>query len=111
MARKKIKKGFEELPSALDWTEIKKDSRVHIIETYDADTKDREGIILLKEGNREGLTGIVKIIENIEIELDYSGDIKSLNGRGTLIVGNPSSNDRLWDIDVSFKNIKGTDLQ
>ena len=43
-------------------TLVDRDISTPVIETYDATTGELEGSILLKDGNREGLTGLVKII-------------------------------------------------
>jgi len=87
---------------------IDRDLSTPVIETYDADTGELEGSILLKDGNREGLTGLVKIIENIDVELDHDANIESMNFQGKLSVENQSKKDRLWDIDLTLKNIEST---
>ena len=81
-----------------------------MIETYDADTGALEGSILLKDGNREGLLGLVKIVENVSVELDHDSNIESMNFQGNLNIENPSKKDRIWDIDITLKNIDKTDL-
>ncbi len=54
---------------------VDRDISTPVIETYDATTGELEGSILLKDGNREGLTGLVKIIENVDVELDHNSNI------------------------------------
>lgn len=90
---------------------VDRDLSTPVIETYDADTGELEGSILLKDGNREGLLGLVKIIEAVDVELDHSANIESINFTGKINVENPSEKDRLWDIDVTLKNIEDTNLK
>ncbi len=92
-------------------TLIDRDLSTPVIETYDADTGELEGSILLKDGIREGMTGLVKIIENIDVELDHDANIESMNFQGKLSVENQSKKDRLWDIDLTLKNIDSTTLK
>lgn len=92
-------------------TLIDRDLTTPVIETYDADTGQLEGSILLKDGNREGLLGLVKIIEHVNAELDHDGNIESMNFKGKLNVENPSKKDRIWDIDIELKNIESTNLK
>ena len=92
-------------------TLIDRDLSTPVIETYDADTGELEGSILLKDGNREGMTGLVKIIENVEVELNHDADIESMNFLGKLSVENQSKKDRIWDIDLTLKNIDSTTLK
>jgi hypothetical protein len=92
-------------------TLIDRDISTPVIETYDADTGRLEGSILLKDGNREGLTCLVKIIEDVNSDLDHDGNIKKMNFQGKLNVENPSKKDRLWDIDIKLKNIDKTNLK
>jgi len=92
-------------------TLVDRDISTPVIETYDASTGELEGSILLKDGNREGLTGLVKIVENVDVELDHDSNINSINFKGKLNVENQSKKDRLWDIDLSLKNIDTTNLK
>ncbi|MFX0148863.1 MAG: hypothetical protein ACFE8E_14080 [Candidatus Hodarchaeota archaeon] len=133
MARKKDKKKREESRMGWDVTEaeeskvaeglkrtemdegkvrlVDRDISTPVIETYDADTGALEGSILLKDGNREGLLALVKIVEDVNTELDHDGNIKSINFKGKFSVENPSKEDRLWDIDLSLKNIEATNIK
>ena len=134
MARKKDKKPQEEPKRRYGWdaseadeakvadglkrsqmddgkvTLVDRDLTTPVIETYDADTGALEGSILLKDGNREGLLGLVKIVENVSVELDHDSNIESMNFQGNLNIENPSKKDRIWDIDITLKNIDKTDL-
>ena len=92
-------------------TLVDRDLSTPVIETYDKDTGTLEGAILLKDGNREGLLGLVKIIEDVDVELDHESNIESMNFQGKLNIENPSKKDRLWDIDIELKNIEKTDLK
>ncbi len=90
---------------------VDRDISTPVIETYDANTGELEGSILLKDGNREGVTGLVKITENVDVELDHDANIESINFKGKLSVENQSRKDRLWDISLSLKNIDRTNLK
>ncbi len=90
---------------------IDKDTSTPVIETYDADTGELEGSILLKDGNREGILALVKIIEEVNVKQNHEADIESIKFNGKLNVENPSNNDRLWDIDLTLKNIGSTNLE
>lgn len=133
MARKKDKKKREESRMGWDASEadeakvaeglkrtemdegkvrlVDRDISTPVIETYDADTGALEGSILLKDGNREGLLALVKIVEDVNTELDHDGNIDTINFKGKFSVENPSKKDRLWDIDLSLKNIEATNLK
>lgn len=131
MARKKKKKhedeeeemgwDAEDADEALEAEELKSgeldEGRVDfhdddgVIETYDEDTGAREGTIVLKDGNEEGLLTVVKISENVDVQQDHYANIESVNFAGKLSVENPSTVDRLWDIDLSLKNKEFTDLE
>ena len=89
---------------------IERDTATPVIETYDEDTGELEGYIVLKNGNREGLLALVKIIEEVNVKQDHFATINSFIFNGKIIVENPSKVDRLWDIDVSLENIGSTDL-
>ena len=90
---------------------VDRDSATPVIETYDEDTGQLEGSILLKDGNREGLLALVKIVESVEVKQDHDGNVESFNFTGKINVENPSNIDRLWDIDVSLSNIGSTNLK
>jgi hypothetical protein len=90
---------------------IDRDTSTPVIETYDKDTGKLEGSIVLKDGNREGLLALVKIIEAVEVEQDHDANINSFKHSGKFNIENPSTVDRLWDVDVSLKNIGSTDLK
>ncbi|MFX1387522.1 MAG: hypothetical protein ACFE9M_09925, partial [Promethearchaeota archaeon] len=90
---------------------IDRDTATPVIETYDEDTGKLEGSIVLKDRNREGLLALVKIIEEVEVEQDHDANIESFSHSGKLNIENPSTVDRLWDIDVTLENIGSTDLK
>ena len=90
---------------------IDRDTATPVIETYDEDTGKLEGSILLKGGNREGLLALVKIIEEVDVKQDHYANIDSFTHSGKLNIENPSTVDRIWDIDVSLANIGSTDLK
>lgn len=88
-----------------------RNKKTKFIETYDEDTGELEGAILLKDGNVEGLLALVKIIEEVKVEQDHESNVKALTFNGKLNVENPSKKDRLWDIDLTLKNIESTNLK
>ncbi len=90
---------------------LDRDTSTPVIETYDEDTGKLEGSIVLKDGNREGLLALVKIIETVDVEQDHDANINSFAHSGKFNIENPSNVDRLWDIDVSLENIGSTDLK
>jgi hypothetical protein len=109
---KKIAEGLKR--SELDEgkvTLVDRDLSTPVIETYDADTGELEGSILLKDGNREGLLALVKFDEHVDVDLDHDANINSINFKGKFSVENPSKKDRLWDIDLTLKNIESTNLK
>ncbi len=92
-------------------TLVDRDTSTPLIETYDAETGELEGSILLKDGNREGLVVQVKIVEEVKVEQEHDANITSIGFNGSLDVVNPSKVDRLWDIDILLKNIDATNLK
>jgi len=90
---------------------VDRDTSTPYIETYDEDTGELEGTILLKDGNRAGLLAVVRIVEKVDVEQDHDANIESLGFSGKLNVENPSDKDRLWDIDITLKNIESTSLK
>ena len=90
---------------------VDRDSATPVIETYDEDTGELEGSILLKGGNREGLLALVKVIEDVEVTQDHDANVGSFSFGGKISIENPSKSDRLWDIDVSLDNIGSTNLK
>ncbi len=58
-----------------------------------------------------GLKAVVKVAEETKIEQDHNAGVKKLEFKGGLQVTNPSSADRLWDINVVLKNIESTNLE
>ncbi|MHA1931613.1 MAG: hypothetical protein ACW96X_03680 [Promethearchaeota archaeon] len=90
---------------------VDRDTATPVIETYDEDTGQLEGSILLKNGNREGLLALVKVIEDVEVKQDHDANVESFSFGGKISIENPSKADRLWDIDVSLANVGSTDLK
>jgi len=103
LKRKDLDKGRVEL--------VDRDTSTPVIETYDRDTGEIEGSIVLKDGNRQGLLALVKIIEEVNVKQDHDANIESFQFTGKLNIENPSKVDRLWDIDVSLENIGSTNLK
>lgn len=90
---------------------VDRDTATPVIETYDEDTGQLEGSILLKNGNREGLLALVKIIEDVQVKQDHEANVESFSFGGKISIENPSKTDRLWDIDISLENIGSTNLK
>ena len=90
---------------------VDRDTSTPYIETYDEDTGELEGAIYLKDGNRSGLLALVKIVEEVKATQNHDAELESLGFKGKLNIENPSKKDRLWDIDISLENIKGTNLK
>ncbi|MBD3255827.1 MAG: hypothetical protein GF383_12090, partial [Candidatus Lokiarchaeota archaeon] len=67
--------------------------------------------VVLKDGNREGLLALVNLSEEVNVEQDHDSNIESIGFKGTLNVENPSTQDRLWDIDILLSNIEKTNLE
>ncbi|MEJ2249944.1 MAG: hypothetical protein P8Y97_09815 [Candidatus Lokiarchaeota archaeon] len=65
---------------------VDKDTSTPVIETYDEDTGELEGSILLKNGNRKGLLALVKILEEVNVEQNHEAEINSLKFEGKLNV-------------------------
>lgn len=68
------------------------------------------GEIVLKDGNTEGLSALLKIDEAVNVEQDHDANIKAIGFNGKLNVENPSSVDRLWDINLVLTDIEGVNL-
>ncbi|MGQ4873106.1 MAG: hypothetical protein ACP6IY_03435 [Promethearchaeia archaeon] len=88
-----------------------KDKSTVGIETYDEDTGKKEGVIILKDGNTEGLLAQVRIVEQVGVEQDHNAEVKTISFSGKLEVENPSTVDRLWDIDISLTGTEVTNLE
>ena len=75
--------------------------------------KSREitGEVVVKDREIEGLSAIVRIAEEVIVEQDHDSNIKSIGFNGKLSVENPSTVDRLWDINITFKDIEGISLE
>ena len=67
---------------------VDRDTATPVIETYDEDTGELEGSILLKDGNREGLLALVKIIEDVEVKQDHDANVASFSFGGKISISN-----------------------
>ena len=83
------------------------------IATIDRDSGKKEGVIKLAQGKDEGKLVPVKILEKSKIYLEHDGtDAKEESvTSGEFSIENVSSKDRLWDIDLTLKNIDSTDFE
>ncbi|MHA1148070.1 MAG: hypothetical protein ACTSR8_07465 [Promethearchaeota archaeon] len=75
------------------------------------DTMPSEGEVILKDGSEEGLKAQINVIENVNIEQNHEMEISDFEFTGTLQVKNPSSVDRIWDINIAFESTEGTNLE
>ncbi len=83
------------------------------IETIDHDSGQKEGVIKLAKGKTEGKLVPVKILEKSKIYLEHDGsdaEEESITS-GEFSIENVSSKDRLWDIDLTLKDIDSTDFE
>ena len=83
------------------------------IATIDRDSGKKEGVIKLAQGKDEGKLVPVKIMEKSEIYLEHDGSEGEQESKtsGEFSIENVSSKDRLWDIDLTLKNIDATDFE
>jgi len=91
----------------------KKEEKQKIIAPkYEESKKDTEkqGIIL-DERTTEGLSVLVELIEEVEVQQDHEANINQIGFNGKLLIENPSSIDRVWDIDISLTNTENTNLE
>ncbi len=76
-------------------------------QSYDEDA----GGVKFKDGNEEGLSVIVKISEEVNVEQDHYAKVGNFSFNGSLNIENPSTVDRVWDIDLTLRNIENVDLE
>ena len=76
-------------------------------QSYDEDA----GGVKFKDGNEEGLSVIVKISEEVNVEQDHYAKVGNFSFSGSLNIENPSTVDRVWDIDLTLRNIENVDLE
>jgi hypothetical protein len=83
------------------------------IVTIDRDSGKREGVIKLAQGKDEGKLVPIKILEKSKIFLEHDGTESKEESvtSGEFSIENVSSKDRLWDIDLTLKNIDSTDFE
>ena len=80
--------------------------------TYDKTTGRPEGQVVLKDGNEEGLLLPLILEEQVKSHVTHAGEkVEEETISGVFKVKNPSKRDRLWDIDVTLKNIESTSLE
>jgi len=54
---------------------------------------------------------VVKIIETVDFDQTYDGEIVDSNVKGEIIVKNEGEKDRIWDIDIELSGGDNTDLK
>lgn len=100
MARKKEKEKFDD---------SKKKEKGIPKQEYTLDSREA-GKIKLKDESREGLLVLIETSEEIKTEQEHGANVKSIDFNGILNVKNPSSVDRIWNIEIKLKNIEDTSL-
>ncbi|NHK30628.1 MAG: hypothetical protein FK730_04710 [Asgard group archaeon] len=84
-----------------------------VLETFDEDTGESEGIISVKEDRKDD-TKLVPIIIEEQFEIFYEHDgtpaIKDRIKKGLIKLENISDKDRLWDINLKLANRSNTNL-
>ncbi len=81
------------------------------VELLDDSEQYKTGKIIIKDDVHDGLLVLVKITEEVKIEQDHDANVKLINFEGALNVENPSNVDRIWDIELNFKDIENTDME
>ncbi|WP_457556835.1 COG1470 family protein [Candidatus Harpocratesius sp.] len=93
--------------------EYQKDSSTGKIFTHDKTTGNKEGEIILGPKGAVGELVPLEIIEKVETHFEFNGEADIEEDRktsGLFKVINPSSTDKIWDIDVSFKKEKSASI-
>ena len=67
--------------------------------------------IILDGGKKEGLSIAVELIEEVKVQQDHEANINQMGFNGKLLIENPSSKDRVWDIGLILKNTNNTNLE
>ncbi|MFW9924393.1 MAG: hypothetical protein ACFFDW_14010 [Candidatus Thorarchaeota archaeon] len=82
-------------------------------ETYDKETGEIEGKIILGDSKMESKLLPIKVNEKIILHYDREGNLTSEEAirKGSLEILNPSEEHRLWDIKVKLENIANTNLK
>ncbi len=73
--------------------------------------QDTTGEITYSDPEQEGLAALISLVESVTIQQDHYGNVEDINFEGKLEVKNPSTENRLWDIDLEFENVEATDLE
>ncbi len=89
----------------------KKKKDIERKEVFEDQSGEISGEVILKDGNQEGLLALVKLSEEVNVEQDHDSNVKSISFSGKLNVENPSTIDRIWDIDITLANIEATNLK
>lgn len=72
--------------------------------------RDTSGEIIYSD-QEKGLAAIISLLETVNVKQDHFGAVESINFEGKLEVKNPSTENRIWDIDIEFGNVDATDLE
>jgi len=71
--------------------------------------QDTTGEIIYSDKD-EGLAALISLLESVNVEQDHFGAVEDIKFEGKLEVKNPSTENRIWDIDIEFGNVDATDL-
>ncbi|MHA1512430.1 MAG: hypothetical protein ACTSRX_12015 [Promethearchaeota archaeon] len=78
-----------------------------IIETFDSASGKKEGEISLGSNGAKGKFVMLEVIEKSENHYEYNAETDIEEDRktsGIFKIKNPSDSDKIWDIDVTFKD-------
>lgn len=79
--------------------------------TYDSKTGRKEGEVSLKDGKTDALLVPIVVQESVQSHFDHTGkEVEDRVLSGNFKVKNPSTKDRLWDLEVTLKNIGDTSI-
>ena len=83
------------------------------IDTYDTKTGKKAGGIYLKDGNSSGELVPLTLTEQVQATYDFNATApqkKSLKTSGIFKIANKSAHNRIWDVDVTFKNLDNVEI-
>ncbi|MFO8020527.1 MAG: hypothetical protein R6U96_18030 [Promethearchaeia archaeon] len=64
-----------------------------------------------EEPSMEGLLAQINLNENLTVTQDHDMNVDSSKFNGKFEIKNPSTKDRIWDLDINLKNIEQTNLE
>ena len=61
--------------------------------------------------SEEGLLTQINFIENVNVNQDHDMNLESFDFKGNLEIKNPSSKDRIWDLNINLENVEKTNIE